>query len=304
MATNPAPFPTPGETPYGDKVQTYIDSGDDAVEAKVSAHESASNPHDQYLQKDPITISSGVDLDTLTSPGLYVRSTSVGNAGLNYPVDDFAGYVTVWTRSSYVRQEANLLSNTTSYGPATWERTKGGSNPFSPWARTDPQTVWGTGNPNGVHSARIGTVFRNTENGGWNGARVWRKDSGTGSTGWVVESGDTGWRNISSLIYPGATLATTSGRLLIRRVGDAAWLTIVTGAVGFENRLYEPIPGFRPRNVISTTSIVRRRSNPNEMFMWRVDRSADYFPADAEAVGTAHFSVDDDWPDTLPGTPL
>lgn len=99
---------------------------------------------------------------------------------------------------------------------------------------TPPATVTGfyegTGSPEGVVSAVPGSVFVNTEDGGWNGARRWAKDTGTGNTGWVPLNYDTGWRIITSWDSSGnvsgdplpANLSPTSGvagSIQIRRVG-------------------------------------------------------------------------------------
>jgi len=50
----------------------------------------------------------------------------------------------------------------------------------------------GTGFPNGVVSAPVGSIYIDTAI--TNGASSWIKKSGTGNTGWQVLEGDTGWR--------------------------------------------------------------------------------------------------------------
>lgn len=45
-------------------------------------------------------------------------------------------------------------------------------------------TIYGTGSPEGVVTAPIGSVYRNTESGGYNGATWWEKVTGSGNTGW------------------------------------------------------------------------------------------------------------------------
>ena len=56
----------------------------------------------------------------------------------------------------------------------------------------------GTGSPEGVVTANVGTEW--TDTAGTNGAWKWMKKSGTGNTGWKVIDGDTGWRDVSSLL--------------------------------------------------------------------------------------------------------
>jgi len=72
------------------------------------------------------------------------------------------------------------------------------------WIQTATKFHEGTGNPNGVVTAPVGSTFVNTESGGYNGARRWTKATGSGNTGWVVVDGDTGWGDLIPLL-PGAT---------------------------------------------------------------------------------------------------
>lgn len=108
------------------------------------------------------------------------------------------------------------------------------------------EAIYGTGSPEGVVTATIGQVFRNTEAGGYNGARVWRKDSGSGNTGWVVESGDTGWRNTSSSLLNGWT-----GQARLRRTGAAIEIMLnVNGSAATNERLLDLPGGFQAPYVI------------------------------------------------------
>ena len=78
----------------------------------------------------------------------------------------------------------------------------------------------GTGSPLGVVSAPVGSQYRDTA--ATNGAVIWVKAAGTGKTGWVVQYGDTGWRDIA----PEApwVLATAAGYCRIKRSGDLVTL--------------------------------------------------------------------------------
>ena len=78
----------------------------------------------------------------------------------------------------------------------------------------------GTGSPLGVVSAPVGSQYRDTA--ATNGAVIWVKAAGTGKTGWVVQYGDTGWRDIT----PEApwVLATAAGYCRIKRSGDLVTL--------------------------------------------------------------------------------
>ena len=78
----------------------------------------------------------------------------------------------------------------------------------------------GTGSPLGVVSAPVGSQYRDTA--ATTGAVIWVKASGTGKTGWVVQYGDTNWRDIA----PEApwVLATAAGYCRIKRSGDLVTL--------------------------------------------------------------------------------
>lgn len=58
--------------------------------------------------------------------------------------------------------------------------------------------IYGNGFPEGVVAAPVGTTY--VDNLATNGAVKWLKTSGNGNTGWVVEFGNTGRRDITSLL--------------------------------------------------------------------------------------------------------
>lgn len=64
-------------------------------------------------------------------------------------------------------------------------------------SRLGARDIGGTGYPERKVAAAIGTVY--TDSAATDGAIRWTKTSGTGTTGWRVLFGDTGWRNITSL---------------------------------------------------------------------------------------------------------
>jgi len=80
--------------------------------------------------------------------------------------------------------------------------------------------ITGTGFPEGVVTAPVGSMY--TDTAATNGAIRWIKATGVGNTGWRVEYGDTGWRNLVGSAYAGASLAAnfpTVSTLQMRRVG-------------------------------------------------------------------------------------
>lgn len=77
---------------------------------------------------------------------------------------------------------------------------------------TNQFEIHGTGMPNGVVTAEIGTTYVDTNN--TNGALKWIKTTDGGNTGWKVFTGDTGWRTL-----PLRNNRDTS-KLQIRRIND------------------------------------------------------------------------------------
>ena len=98
---------------------------------------------------------------------------------------------------------------------------------------------YGTGSPEGVITAPVGTYY--TDTAITNGALRWAKKTGSGNTGWQVVEGDTGWRDISSLLvngWTGSAYVKRTAELLTLElsalVGNAATGTVVlTLPVGF-----------------------------------------------------------------------
>ena len=76
----------------------------------------------------------------------------------------------------------------------------------------------GSGSPEGKVAAPVGSVY--TDTAATTGAIRWIKTSGTGSSGWKVEYGDTGWRDITSLIPE-----VTSGTVRVMRNNGMAYLS-------------------------------------------------------------------------------
>ena len=72
--------------------------------------------------------------------------------------------------------------------------------------------IHGTGMPNGVVEAPIGTTYVDKNN--TNGALKWIKTTDRGNTGWRVFTGDTGWRTLPLINKRG------NAKLQIRRIND------------------------------------------------------------------------------------
>lgn len=154
--------------------------------------------------------------------------------------------------------------------------------------------LYGTGMPEGVVTANPGTYY--TDSAGTNGAWRWLKKTGTGNTGWTVESGDTGLRSVGSLLINGASVA---GGLTVRRINNlifwnAQALKGSVGAVmasitGFRATSYATIgPGQTATFYCSTGTniLVREGGNAESVVYGQINGAP---TADA-------------WPTTLPGT--
>ena len=91
---------------------------------------------------------------------------------------------------------------------------------------------YGTGSPEGVLTAPVGTYY--TDTAITNGAMRWAKKTGTGNTGWQCIEGDTGWRDVTSLLTAGWQKTTLYGRCHIRRVNSTVMMQfrITTATAG------------------------------------------------------------------------
>lgn len=77
---------------------------------------------------------------------------------------------------------------------------------------TNQFEIHGTGMPNGVVTANIGTTY--VDKNKTNGALKWIKTTNGGNTGWRVFTGDTGWRTLPLINKRG------NARLQVRRIND------------------------------------------------------------------------------------
>ena len=159
----------------------------------------------------------------------------------------------------------------------------------------------GTGSPEGKVTAPVGSVY--TDTAATNGAIRWIKTSGTGATGWTVEYGDTGWRDVSASIDTSTLDIESGGHVRIRRTERFVEYSFKGVKVKQSGNIYLPPSGFRPpygENVnayqsgffsVSTAwmGIFGIQANttlgPNREFILRI-------------------VAETNWPTTLPGTPV
>ncbi len=159
----------------------------------------------------------------------------------------------------------------------------------------------GTSPPEGVVSAPIGTSYVDTA--ATRGAVMWLKVSGTGATGWQVHHGDTGRRDIKSLLTMTNQVPYTDP-VYVRRVGAT-----VTFTAGFQIQAAAPpspiqvitLPqGFRPQNALTYGP----RSYMGYFVIWHGTGLIELYFATPGLIDrvTNTFLTNDPWPATLPGT--
>ena len=168
-----------------------------------------------------------------------------------------------------------------------------------------PTILKGTGFPNGVVTAPVGSIYIDTAV--TNGASSWIKKSGTGNTGWTVLEGDTGWRNITSLLDAGSY---TGGTVTIRKVGIIVQLEIVglTPTTSNQVILSDIITklgiAFAPIRVSTTMLTGYATPNYNRSFIANPSGGGGFkINGFSSAVNdTADYTSIASWPTTLPGT--
>ena len=114
----------------------------------------------------------------------------------------------------------------------------------SPWLISVEGEQYGTGSPEGVVTAPVGTYY--TDTAITNGAMRWAKKTGTGNTGWVCTEGDTGTRDLSAFINAPATGT-------VFQVSRSGRMVYLTAYISFSSTAWTPgdvlftLPdGFRP----------------------------------------------------------
>jgi len=162
--------------------------------------------------------------------------------------------------------------------------------------------ITGTGFPNGVVTAPVGSMYTDTD--ATNGAIRWIKATGNGNTGWKVEYGDTGWREIESVLLNGFTATSVK----IRRFGDQVSITLfaLDGSSSTGTTLYTLPTGFASDSRIRQTWMGRSSSDqtPNSAITYfsNTISLATSATSITSGRGTIDYLTTDTWPATLPGT--
>ena len=160
----------------------------------------------------------------------------------------------------------------------------------------------GIGSPEGKVAAPVGSVY--TDTAATNGAIRWVKTSGTGTTGWRVEYGDTGLRDISSL------LTNATGAVTIARIGQVVYLEVndvrPTKELGSGSTYLGDLPvGFRPpKRRDFGVSIAPSSSATRSSFQFPSGAIGVWSPSTSDRYFFQHYWITTNpWPASLPGTP-
>ena len=172
--------------------------------------------------------------------------------------------------------------------------------------RSNPSPVVslsGAGSPEGKFTAPVGSTY--TDTAATNGAIRWIKTSGTGATGWRVEYGDTGWRDVTSLLLNGWNAT----RVRIRRQNNTVMLsTLGLTAANATSSMFISLPNtfHIPKTFVGIMTPNRLQTaywNASQgLSLWNFDNWEVNEYADSTSTWTVETSRG--WPTTLPGSPV
>lgn len=167
--------------------------------------------------------------------------------------------------------------------------------------------IAGSGFPNGTITAPVGALY--VDKAMTNGAFLWAKKTGAGNTGWVVVDGDTGWRNITSLIKNGWGPHLSDRSIFVRRVNSDVYLNIdgiKSDATTSEVLVTLPL-GLRASMAGGNARFLLHsiNTNPTQVHRGYIVVGDVYVNGTngrrLDIFGSFRFTTDDAWPTTLPG---
>ena len=174
----------------------------------------------------------------------------------------------------------------------------------------DIQHLYNTGQPNGRFSAPPGSTY--TDTAVTCGAVKWIKMGGTGNTGWTMMYGDTGWRDVSTLLLNGWKNKTN--HMTIRRINCKVILRFpfvgLDGSAATRPVFITLPDGFKYRNgsnygAIGTIVVgngFELGTNANLQIVSKDFNSLSTTPSSLDMTGELSWTTDDPYPSTLPGT--
>lgn len=166
-----------------------------------------------------------------------------------------------------------------------------------------PRVMSGTGSPESVVTAPVGSTWIDTA--ATTGAIKWIKATGTGNTGWVVEYGDTGTRNIASLMTANATA--TVGALRLRRIGAQVSLMVrlANSVTATPHEVFATLPsGFLPGVTLGQYAVrdIASYTSAGHVHVETTGRTLFATPDGNYRHATLTWPTADAWPASLPGS--
>ena len=215
---------------------------------------------------------------------------SGSNAGSNFALNSYS-------------DAGAFLSTDVGVDRATGKATLGrvGATAGLELGSSGPRVMSGTGSPEGVVTAPVGSTW--TDTAATTGAIQWIKATGTGNTGWVVQYGDTGQRNLAAeTMSNGWAIASSTFRL--RRIGSLVALSIaVTKTSATTDVVYTLPTGFLPVSSIYavSTSATDDYADASVSSGGLVILSRTYMNVATHYLSMT-WQTSDAWPTSLPGS--
>ena len=191
---------------------------------------------------------------------------------------------------------------------------------------TNQYEIHGTGMPNGVVEAEIGTTY--VDKNKTNGALKWIKTTNGGNQGWEVLTGDTGWRrlNISSKLNTASLHIRRVNNMVTYQFGGLSWGWFGIVRRGGEGYVAQPTDLERNCFILNHNQIPEGFRTPNSLIgsiyndngvpygTWYVGNAADVnhlrfqflnpVPTDKDIgdirVSTISYFTNEPWPVQLP----
>src|SRR5699024_9845752 len=168
------------------------------------------------------------------------------------------------------------------------------------------KSFMGSGFPEGKVEAPVGSIYMDTA--ATNGAIRWIKTSGTSTSGWRVEYGDTGWREL-------VPINGWVGVIYVRRLNDVVFYRgKISAETASATNAWDIPSGFRAGNIVSSNGqgyVCGRAMVSTEESEPKVRCVSFYFSRfSITSQKTSHtyginlsYPTTNDWPATLPGVP-
>jgi len=254
----------------------------------------ASAGNADFIWKAPAGAATRMYLQTASSARWLLQkdssSESGSNAGSNLVVSSFTD-----------GGEALRDDLTINRASGRWRVGAAGASAGIELGTSGPRIMSGTGSPEGVVTAPVGSMW--TDEAATTGAIKWIKASGTGNTGWVVEYGDTGVRNMSAVALSNGW---TTSEYRLQRVGNTVHFTIGADRSASSADAIGILPsGFRPANYLYFAAVTNQS---DDLARFYIDPSGNLTAwGRSDMAGTilyctATFITTNAWPTSLPGS--